>query len=99
MTSRDFCYWLQGFFELYGTRPGLKPDELTPEQVQCIRQHLALVFVHEIDPSAGGPAEQAKLNAVHAGMTKEEVEKAIADAVSKLPKPGSHGGFGPAIRC
>jgi hypothetical protein len=98
MTSRDFCYWLQGFFEL-SKEPGLQPSGMTSEQIELIRRHLALVFVHEIDPSAGGPVEQAQLNAVHAGMTKEEVEKAIKDAIDKLPKPGSHGGFGPAVRC
>jgi hypothetical protein len=59
MTSRDFCYWLQGFFEI------AEPDKLTAEQVCTIRQHLALVFVHEIDPQAGGPAVQAKLNDIH----------------------------------
>lgn len=46
MTSRDFCYWLQGFFELQGTN-----QALTPEQIQIIRNHLKLVFLHEIDPS------------------------------------------------
>jgi len=46
MTSRDFCYFLQGFFELQGTN-----QALTPEQVQIIRNHLKLVFLHEIDPS------------------------------------------------
>ncbi len=46
MTSRDFCYWLQGFFELQGTN-----QALTTEQVQIIRNHLKLVFLHEIDPS------------------------------------------------
>ena len=46
MTSRDFCYWLQGFFELQGTN-----QALTPEQVQIIKIHLKLVFLHEIDPS------------------------------------------------
>lgn len=46
MTSRDFCYWLQGFFELQGTN-----EALTTEQVQIIRNHLKLVFLHEIDPS------------------------------------------------
>jgi hypothetical protein len=32
-----------------------------------VRRHLALVFKHEIDPSAGGAAHQAELNAIHAG--------------------------------
>ena len=47
MTSRDFCYWLQGFFELKEEKGG----PLTKYQEECIKKHLALVFVHEIDPS------------------------------------------------
>jgi hypothetical protein len=47
MRSRDFAYWLQGFLELSeGSGEGM-----TPRQVECIKKHLAMVFVHEIDPS------------------------------------------------
>lgn len=60
MTSRDFVYWLQGFFEL--SHPGVP---VSIEQAACIKRHLALVFAHEIDPSAGDAAHQAKLNDVH----------------------------------
>lgn len=59
MTSRDFAFWLQGFFEI------AEPDAITPYQVQLIQRHLSLVFVHEIDPSHGGPKEQEELYAVH----------------------------------
>ena len=38
MTELQFCYWLQGYFELSGTK------ELNPEQVKAIQEHLALVF-------------------------------------------------------
>lgn len=38
MTPENFAYWLQGFFELAGT------DNLTPEQVKIVKDHLALVF-------------------------------------------------------
>lgn len=44
MTSVDFCFWLQGFFELSGT------DTVTDEQVKIIKNHLNLTFLHEIDP-------------------------------------------------
>ena len=47
MTSRDLVYWLQGFFEISGD------TSLTPKQVDIIKNHLAMVFVHEIDPSFG----------------------------------------------
>lgn len=60
MTARDFCYWLQGYFEIRGENW----DEMSPERVNIIKKHLAVVFAHDIDPKAGGPAEQAKLNAL-----------------------------------
>lgn len=60
MTSRDFCYWLQGHFELNGTDAGM-----TPKQAALVQKHLSLVFIHEIDPSAGDEDMQAKLNEVH----------------------------------
>ena len=60
MKAHEFCYWLQGFFEL-GT-----PYELTSEQVKAIRNHLNMVFVHEIDPKY--PAkQQADLSEAHNG--------------------------------
>lgn len=46
MQSRDFCFWLQGFFEIGGDA-----DALTPAQTAMIRRHLELVFAHDIAPS------------------------------------------------
>jgi hypothetical protein len=59
MTSRDFCYWLQGFFEISGAK------EITPEQAQVIKNHLNMVFKHEIDPSMGNKEHQEALNKIH----------------------------------
>jgi hypothetical protein len=58
MTSRDFCYWLQGYIEI---------GDVFPDQKQWLRikNHLALVFKHEIDPSMGSAAHQQKLNEIH----------------------------------
>lgn len=43
MTSRDFTFWLQGFFELRGdTNEGL-----SAQQVKIVKEHLGLVFKHE----------------------------------------------------
>lgn len=70
MTSRDFCFWLQGFFEITdaGDNPNVKIDKgLTSEKVAVIKRHLALVFRHEIDPSMGPPAHQDELNNLHHG--------------------------------
>lgn len=61
MTSRDFCYWLQGYFEIAGTA------KLSDYQADQIRKHLAMVFVHEIDPSMGDEKHQQTLNDLHHG--------------------------------
>lgn len=60
MQSRDFVYWLQGYFEL-------APDDarLDAAQVKAIKNHLALVFKHEIDPAMGNAVHQTVLNETH----------------------------------
>lgn len=55
MTSRDLVFWLQGFLEI-SAASGDPTRGLTVDQVNCIKKHLALVFIHEIDPSV--PEEQ-----------------------------------------
>jgi len=60
MTSREFAYWLQGFFEISGSK------ELTPKQVELIKKHLNLVFYHEIDPSyTPDQKKQEEMNLIH----------------------------------
>lgn len=62
MTSRDFCYWLQGALEL-----SKYDDGLSIAQVEIIQNHLNMVFIHEIDPSF--PEEQkADLSKAHGGQ-------------------------------
>lgn len=61
MTSRDFAYWLQGFFEVSEAK------EITTAQTKLIKKHLALVFKHEIDPSMGDEEHQESLNKTHGG--------------------------------
>jgi hypothetical protein len=65
MTSRDFCYWLQGHFEL------TNPQELSTRETTLIKQHLALVFRHEIDPSMPDPT--GELQAIHDGKPKPQI--------------------------
>ena len=68
MTSRDFCFWLQGFFELRAKDP-MGFTGITFDQTEAIKRHLALVFAHEIDPKAdgGNPGAKAALDAIHHG--------------------------------
>ena len=60
MTSRDFCFFLQGFLEVSG------PDvAIDSTKLQIIRNHLNLVFKHEIDPSMPDPL--GELQSIHDG--------------------------------
>jgi len=63
MNSIDFCYWLQGNFELNPDAP------VTPEQIKIIKNHLNLVFKHEIDPLREGETitPASALNHAHSG--------------------------------
>jgi hypothetical protein len=60
MNDRDFCYWLQGFFEVSGT--------LNAKQVQCIKKHLALAFANKAPE--GNKALQTALQAIHGKPSK-----------------------------
>ncbi len=63
MQSRDFCYWLQGYFEMVAADGhDINP---TPGQMKVIQKHLALVFKHEIDPAMGDQGHQDALNSIH----------------------------------
>jgi hypothetical protein len=57
MTSRDFCYWLQGYLEL---RDVHHPEGMSEAQLATVKRHLALVFKHEIDKLS-----QAALDSIH----------------------------------
>lgn len=89
MTSRDFCYWLQGYFEVKAAGPKDAPIMLTPEQINTIKAHLAMVFIHEIDPSF--PAEQqSKLTEAHIGDPKTKPFDPHTDSTT-LGGVGPHG--------
>jgi hypothetical protein len=81
MTSRDFCYWLQGFFELQGGN-----QALTPEQIQIIKNHLKLVFLHEIDPSySDNKVVQQIFQNIHDG--KDPLNGVDAELVKQSDRP------------
>ncbi len=48
MTSREFCYWLQGFLELSGAK------ELTEAQLGQVKDHLSLSFI-KVTPAVNYP--------------------------------------------
>ena len=67
MNTIDFCYWLQGHFELNPDKP------LTPEQTEAIKNHLNLVFKHEIDPLRESQTSTGSsiLNQAHSGSLND----------------------------
>ena len=65
MKSRDFCYWLQGWFELNKTVD--HREGASKETLELIEKHLSMVFLHEIDPSFPEGQKQ-KLDAAHSKL-------------------------------
>ena len=65
MTPQEFCYWLQGYFEITREDNSSSAKGLTVDQMRVLKNHLALVFKHSIDPQAGNEAVQNVLNDIH----------------------------------
>lgn len=64
MKSTEFVFWLQGFFELS------ESNTLSEKQVEIIKNHLKLVFYHEIDPSYSSDSKvQEEMQMIHDGRT------------------------------
>jgi hypothetical protein len=92
MKAEQFVFWLQGLLEIG------KPETLNKEQVEIIKNHLNLVFKHEIDPSLneGKSKEEVKeLQDVHDGKKKKlsdfspplKKDKSVVDWLSDKFKP------------
>lgn len=79
MKATEFCYWLQGYFEM--TDP---VAQLEPWQVDLVRKHLNMVFIHDIDPSY--PVEQ-----------QDALEKAHGAVCGVEPSPVKSSGILPSI--
>ena len=65
MTPREFCYWLQGVFEV------AKLTSLNEEQTTQIKNHLNLAFVHidaQEEDETGLSAEA--MQKIHDGLIK-----------------------------
>ena len=65
MTPRDFCYFMQSLFEVADMK------KFNEKQTEIIKNHLQLVFVHDIDPAnhAGDKHVKEVLQAIHDGRT------------------------------
>lgn len=91
MQSRDFCFWLQGLFELSA------PTELNAKQTKLIKQHLSLVFKHDIDPSMPDPT--GELQAIH-DAAQPIVKPIVKPPHNPKPPQTGYPPFNPGpIRC
>lgn len=79
MTSQEFCYWLQGYFEL-STSPAI-----TPEQAKVIKEHLQLVF-NKVTVSVVVPNDE-KPNKNGDIVDKDVMKRAIADWIERQRQP------------
>ena len=80
MKSVEFCYWLQGLFELG------EPKSLNEKQTELIRRHLSMVFSHEIDRRYP-PEEQSVLEALHSGASAVLSPEPVRPVVPMRPEP------------
>lgn len=82
MTTRDFCYWLQGVFEVG------KLTSLDEEQTKIVKNHLNLVFVHSIDEDD----PTGILQATHDGkkiLTEDDKKELLKKIAEKVPEASS----------
>jgi len=80
MKATEFCYWLQGYFEL------VDPTSINATQTDLIKRHLNMVFIHDIDKTYP-EGEQEALNAAHDG-------KSDINNTTTTSKPAIFGGGG-----
>ncbi len=86
MTPTNFCYWLQGFFEVTENSES-KEIKLSQKQIDIIRAHLNLVFFHTIDPeNLKGMSELdiKKYSKIHDGAKSGDKIKISEDKLHPL---------------
>ena len=59
MNRVNFCYWLQGYFEI------ANPKGISKEELKMIKSHLQLTFKNDIDLEYGDKSHQKKLSELH----------------------------------
>lgn len=80
MQSRDFAFWLQGYFELGGGAEGL-----TKDQVELVKTHLSLVFRHDPAMEHDKPATPTPKDPFYNPKPPVLIEKVYRDGVDQSP--------------
>jgi hypothetical protein len=84
MTHENFCYWLQGYFEIADQSNDIQKDVFNADQLEVVRNHLNLVFYTE--QSEREHIEQEEASAMErAREAIEEVERRQADLYESNP--------------
>jgi hypothetical protein len=73
MTERDFCFWLQGYFEIGNFHDG---SAIGPDQCKIIRQHLRGVFFKPVPP-LGVPLGSFQGMGLAAGQSSPDLSSAV----------------------
>lgn len=85
MTTEQFCYWMQGFFEISN------PKELNAKQIQIIQDHLNLVFNKKTLDRNQEPEKKDILDTLKKKNQKSWLEQ---DETNPFPSPfPGNGGF------
>ena len=86
MTTQNFCYWLQGYFELTGT-----DAFLTDEQSKTIRDKLQSVFVKQTtDRSIPTHCREVSLLSAESPSNQEQFHGALWTTCSLLMSADTH---------
>lgn len=94
MTAEQFVYWLQGFMELGFIG---RPEEdvyMTPEQVQTVKDHLALVFVKKTpvrDKVSSGLKSEVSLTHGQTGHVDDLKTETVSNTTGWVGTCGSVG--------
>ena len=80
MQPRDFCFWLQGFFEISRAN-GVELTVLTSSQVKMIEDHLKYVFAPGGSIIGSVPVTKEKTATAPSGTIPQE----LIDALKQQP--------------
>lgn len=83
MTPRDFCYWLNGLFEL------AEPTSLSEKQTAMIKRHLKLVMTNVTGEEDDINFPELLAEIAELASVKEDVQTAIEEEASDSQSEGS----------
>lgn len=85
MKSTEFCYWLQGYFELKKEQVA----DFNEDQTQTVKNHLNMVFAHDPQPMQFCAflrgyftiSDPITINEVEAKLIQQELQKTFKNEI------------------